>query len=81
MTCTFIRQTTFSTSPLFKVSLEGGSLTQVLLYLVLICNQNDDDLGPVVQSVISLTSLLVIKMLTVLVNTISNSQLFLLKKM
>ena len=35
-------------------------------------------LGPVVQSVVSLTSSLVVKMLTVLVNT-SNSQVFLLK--
>ena len=38
-------------------------------------------LGPVVQSIISLTSPLVVKMLTVLVSTISNSQVFLLKKM
>ena len=37
------------------------------------------DLGPVVQSVVSLTSLLLVKMLTVLVSTISNSQVFLLK--
>ena len=36
--------------------------------------------GPVVQSIISLTSSLVVKMLTVLVSTISNSQVFLLKK-
>ena len=36
--------------------------------------------GPVVQSVVSLTSSLVVKMLTVLVSTISNSQVFLLKK-
>ena len=36
--------------------------------------------GPVVQSVVSLTSLFVVKMLTVLVSTISNSQVFLLKK-
>ena len=36
--------------------------------------------GPVVQSIVSLTSLLVVKMLTVLVSTISNSQVFLLKK-
>ena len=35
----------------------------------------------VVQSVVSLTSLLMVKMLTVLVSTISNSQIFLLKKM
>ena len=37
--------------------------------------------GPVVQSIISLTSSLLLKMLTVLVNTISNSQVFLLEKM
>ena len=36
--------------------------------------------GPVVQSTISLTSSLVVKMLTILVSTISNSQVFLLKK-
>ena len=36
--------------------------------------------GQVVQSVVSLTSLLVVKMLTVLVSTISNSQVFLLEK-
>ena len=36
--------------------------------------------GPVVQSIFSLRSLLVVKMLTVLVSTISNSQVFLLKK-
>ena len=33
-------------------------------------------LGPVVQSIVSLTSSLVVKMLTVLVSTISNSQYF-----
>ena len=37
------------------------------------------DQGPVVQSIVSLTSSLVVKILTVLVST-SNSQLFLLKK-
>ena len=37
--------------------------------------------GPVVQSAVSLTSSLVVKMLTVLVSTRSNSQVFLLKKM
>ena len=36
--------------------------------------------GLVVQSIFSLTSLLVVKMLTVIVSTISNSQVFLLKK-
>ena len=37
--------------------------------------------GPVVQSIVSLMSLLVVKMLTVLVSTISNSHVFLLKNM
>ena len=36
--------------------------------------------GPVVQSIVSLMSFLMVKMLTVLVNTISNSRVFLLKK-
>ena len=36
--------------------------------------------GPVFQSIVSLTSSLVLKVLTVLVSTISNSQVFLLKK-
>ena len=38
-------------------------------------------LGPVVQSIVSLTSSLVVKMLTVLVSSISNSQVYVLKKM
>ena len=38
-------------------------------------------LGPVVQGIVSLTSSLVVRMLTVLVSTISNSHVFLLKKM
>ena len=37
--------------------------------------------GPVVQSIVSLTSSLVVKMLTALVSTISKLQVFLLKKM
>ena len=44
-------------------------------------NKEHIHLGSVVQRVISLTSSLVIKMLTVLVSTISNSQVFLLKNM
>ena len=40
---------------------------------------SESSLGPVVQSIISLKSSLVVKMLTVLVSTISNSQIFLLK--
>ena len=38
------------------------------------------DQGPVVQSIVSLTSSLVVKMLTVLVSTISNSQVFFAEK-
>ena len=38
-------------------------------------------LGLVVQSIVSLRSSLVVKMLTVLVSTTSNSQIFLLKTM
>ena len=41
----------------------------------------DDALGPVVQSIISLTSSFVVKMLTVLVSTIFNSQVFFAEKM
>ena len=36
--------------------------------------------GPVVQSIVSFTVSFVVKMLTVLLSTISNSQVFLLKK-
>ena len=38
-------------------------------------------LGPVVRNVVSLTSLLLVKMLTVLVSTMSNSYLFFAEKM
>ena len=38
------------------------------------------ELGQVVQSIVSLMSSLVVKMLTVLVSTMSNSQILLLKK-
>ena len=44
-------------------------------------NTNNIYLGPIrFQSIVSLTSLLVVKMLTVLVSKISNSQVFFLKK-
>ena len=39
-----------------------------------------ETLGPVVQSIVSLTILLIVKMLTVLESIMSNSQVFLLKK-
>ena len=44
-----------------------------------ICFYGEIIQGSVVQSIVSLSSL-VVKMLSVLVNTISNSQVFLLKK-
>ena len=43
---------------------------------VMIC----DFQGPVLQSIVRLTSLLVVKLLTVLLHTVSNLQVFLLKK-
>ena len=44
-------------------------------------NTNDNFiLGPALQSIVSLTSSLVVKMLTVLVRTISNSQVFFAEK-
>ena len=43
------------------------------------CNRTAKAQGPVVQSIINLTCSLVVKMLTVLVSKISNSQVFLLK--
>ena len=43
-------------------------------------NKQIEILGPDVQSIVSLTSSLMVKMLTVLVSTISNSQVFLLIK-
>ena len=46
---------------------------------VLILTRYADVQGPVVQSIVSLTSSLVVKILTVLASTISNSQVFLLK--
>ena len=51
-----------------------------MILVVLLIYGTQDKLGPVVQSIVCLTSSLVVKMLTVLVSTISNSQLFLLKK-
>ena len=50
------------------------------LQLTLITSNSKRPEGPVVQSLVSLTSSLVVKMLTGLVGTISNSQVFLLKK-
>ena len=46
------------------------------MYIVLTISKHRIYQGPVVQSVVSLTSSLVVKMLTVLVSAISNSQVF-----
>ena len=60
-----------------KINIKRWTLTVKLLIFQFfnkqIMSTLDDDLGPVVQSIVSLTSSLVAKMLTVLVNTISNS--------
>ena len=53
---------------------------QLLIFDMQIKRCCDNNQGPVVQSIVSLTSWLAVKMLTVLVSTISNSQVFLLKK-
>ena len=53
----------------------GGRLSTAFV------NAQSNDQGPVVQSVVSLSNTLVVKILTVLLSTISHSQVFLLKKM
>ena len=58
----------WKTMEIVRVSLSSGATLNIKF------------LGPVVESIISLTSALVAKMLIVLVSTLSNSQLFLLKK-
>ena len=55
-------------------------LKQIIILVCIIIKIVSIYLGPVVQSIFSLTSSLVVKMLTVLVSTVSNSQVFLLKK-
>ena len=60
-----------------RVHMPEGTLSRVAAQCKYIVNF----LGTFVQSVVSLTSMFVVKMLTALVSTISNSQVFLLKKM
>ena len=60
----------------YEPSLTALQFMHTLITLLI----DDNDLGQVVQNIVSLTSLLVVKILTVLVSTISNSQVFLLKK-
>ena len=56
----------------------GGYLGIILhiIFTILILKFERGNLGPVVKNIVSLTSSLVVKMLTVLVSTISNSQYF-----
>ena len=62
-----------------NTNLDPNELVTILK--VLSCTApKKEELGPVVQSIVRLMTSLVVKMLTVLVSTISNSQLFLLKK-
>ena len=60
------------------MGLSGSSSLHNLTILVLKFERGN--LRPFVQSIVSLTSSLVVKMLTVLVSTISNSKVFLLNK-
>ena len=61
------------------ISLSRGSAFRTKLQML--HAENQISLDPVVRSIVSLTRSLVVKMLTVLVTTISNSQVFLLKKL
>ena len=62
------------------VSVFFGGKRALSRAMVVSAGSKNPDKGPVVQSFVSLTSSLVVKILTVLVSTISNSQVFLLKK-
>ena len=60
-----------------------GEIRKILMWKPLLSGamkQKSVNQGPVVQSIVSLTISLVVKILTILVITISNSQVFLLKK-
>ena len=61
-------------SLVYIFSMPLGQIASLLLKVLSIATINT--LGPVVQSLVSLTSLLVVKSLTVLVSKISNSQVF-----
>ena len=61
--------TSYITSALIGLMCKFSCIKQSLLF---------KGQGPVVQSIVSLTSSLVVKILTALVSTISNSQVFLL---
>ena len=67
----------------YRKKLKNGIGKAVLTSTYNLCFEQKDEKyqGPVVQSVVSFTSSLVVKMLNVLVSRISNSQVFLLKNM
>ena len=67
-------------TPYLELWPEHAPKTDSLMIPFILSQSQLNNLGPVVQSIISLTSYLVVKMLTVLVKSISNSQVFLLKK-
>ena len=76
-----IKQTMKQSGVMRKASKIGHTMNSYPHFIgICIINKGDPDQGPVVQNMVGLTSSLVVKMLTVLVSTISNSQLFLLKK-
>ena len=52
----------------------------LFLFVLVLFSKLSSYQGPLVQNIVSLTSSLVVKILIVLVSTISNSQVFLLKK-
>ena len=56
------------------------SFKDLFIHLKNVCYRLHKHQGPVLQIIVSLMSSLVVKMLTVLVSTVSNSQVFLLKK-
>ena len=72
----------FLLAPLLRYILYGYFCTFSIILLLRLCQvskQASRAQGPFVQSIVNLTSSLVAKILTVLVSTISNSQVFLLK--
>ena len=68
---------TMITETMLKVQLQALQLNGHTKFTHSLCRKY---LGPTVQSIVSLTSSLVVKMLTVPVSTISNAHEFLLKK-
>ena len=74
-------QVLFIVLTFFLIHLKKCTLWVTTQHWLLLRNTKTIYLGPVVQSIVRLTSLLVVKMLTVLVSRVSNSQLFFAEKM